>query len=110
MQTGIEKNLFGNHPVSLLETDSRGPPPAFTSGPLVVPGNGGGEYGSMSASGAKDFEAFSTSTGSSYTKPSSIDIVEVDGPSAANTSLSNNEPNYLRSSSPAVVSTYLLLY
>ncbi|XP_039019936.1 zinc finger protein-like 1 homolog [Hibiscus syriacus] len=31
MQTGMEKNLFGNHPVSLPTTDPRGPPPAFAS-------------------------------------------------------------------------------
>ncbi|KAM5546982.1 hypothetical protein ABKV19_001486 [Rosa sericea] len=31
MQTGLEKNLFGNHPVSLSSTESHSPPPAFSS-------------------------------------------------------------------------------
>jgi hypothetical protein len=29
IQTGLEKNLFGNYPVSLPTAESRSPPPAF---------------------------------------------------------------------------------
>ncbi|EXB80043.1 Zinc finger protein-like 1-like protein [Morus notabilis] len=38
MQTGLEKNLFGNHPVSLPVPESRNPPPAFASDPLIGAG------------------------------------------------------------------------
>ncbi|CAA0807465.1 RING/U-box superfamily protein [Striga hermonthica] len=39
LQTGLEKNLFGNHPVS-LGTETRSPPPAFASEPLMHPSAG----------------------------------------------------------------------
>ncbi|KAL0365300.1 UNVERIFIED_CONTAM: hypothetical protein Sangu_0627600 [Sesamum angustifolium] len=83
MQTGLEKNLFGNHPVS-FGTESRNPPPAFASEPLMHPSVG------------KD--AASTATGSA--RPASLDIVEIDGPSLATSSLPNHEPSFMRSTSP----------
>ncbi|CAN1288876.1 Zinc finger protein-like 1 homolog [Linum perenne] len=72
--TGIEKNLFGNHPVSFPA-----PPPAFVSDPLVSI--------SSSSLSAKD---------DPNNMPSMVsvpDIVEVDSPSSA--------ANYLKNSSPA---------
>ncbi|KAL6517493.1 hypothetical protein OROMI_033194 [Orobanche minor] len=84
MQTGLEKNLFGNHPVS-FGTEARSPPPAFASEPLVHP------------TVAKD--AASIATGS--TRPASLDIVEIDGPSPATSSLPNQEPNFVKNNSPA---------
>ena len=75
MQTSLEKNLFGNHPVSLPATESRGPSPAFASDPLIS---------SLSPSVAKDAEGYSVV---SSAKPSISDIVEIDGPSSANPSL-----------------------
>ncbi|KAL0422529.1 UNVERIFIED_CONTAM: hypothetical protein Slati_3275800 [Sesamum latifolium] len=83
MQSGLEKNLFGNHPVS-FGTESRNPPPAFASEPLMHPSVG------------KD--AASTATGSA--RPASLDIVEIDGPSLATSSLPNHEPSFMRSTSP----------
>ncbi|GER36908.1 zinc finger protein-like protein [Striga asiatica] len=83
LQTGLEKNLFGNHPVS-LGTETRSPPPAFASEPLMHPSAG------------KD--AVPTATG--FTRPASLDIVETDGPSSATSSLPNHEPNFSKSSSP----------
>ncbi|CAN1288877.1 Zinc finger protein-like 1 homolog [Linum perenne] len=74
IQTGIEKNLFGNHPVSFPA-----PPPAFVSDPLVSI--------SSSSLSAKD---------DPNNMPSMVsvpDIVEVDSPSSA--------ANYLKNSSPA---------
>ncbi|XP_073263300.1 uncharacterized protein [Populus alba] len=75
MQTGLEKNLFGNHPVSLLA-----PPPTFTSDPLVAI--------SSSSLVTKD----ETGTGSS--KISVPDIVEIDSPNSAG--------NYMKNSSPGI--------
>ncbi|KAL0384315.1 UNVERIFIED_CONTAM: hypothetical protein Sradi_2825800 [Sesamum radiatum] len=86
VQSGLEKNLFGNHPVS-FGTESRNPPPAFASEPL------------MHASVGKD--ADSTATGSA--RPASLDIVEIDGPSLATSSLPNHEPSFMRSTSPTGV-------
>lgn len=34
LQTGLEKNIFGNHLVTLPPEDFRDPPPAFSSDPL----------------------------------------------------------------------------
>lgn len=90
MQTGVEKNLFGNHPVLLSAIEHHGPPPAFASDPLVHSGG--------TTSVAKDGAGYS---GNGSIKPSSIDIVEIDGPSSANQSSSNHEANFLKSGSPA---------
>ncbi|KAL6545895.1 hypothetical protein OROGR_009769 [Orobanche gracilis] len=84
MQTGLEKNLFGNHPVS-FGTETRSPPPAFASEPLVHSTVGKDEA--------------SISTGS--TMPASLDIVDIDGPSPATSSLPNQEPNFVKNNSPA---------
>ena len=89
MQTGIEKNLFGNHPVSLPATEARGPPPAFASDPLMPTTAGGRENNSA--------------------KPSIIDIVEMDGPSSVNPSLSNHDSNFMKTASPTGVRDLFLL-
>lgn len=70
MQTGMEKNVFGNNPVSF-------PIPAISSEPLT-----------------KDPSSVNGSSSSS--KPSSIDIVEIDVPNSA---------NHSRSPTSVVVST-----
>ncbi|KAL1831662.1 hypothetical protein ACET3Z_001313 [Daucus carota] len=86
LQTGNEKKLFGNHPISFSAVDSRDTPPAFASDPLIhVSGSGGMLSGS--------------------TKPSSIGIEEIDNSSAGNPSSSNNESNFLKSSSPPGATT-----
>ena len=93
MQTGLEKNLFGNHPVSLLTIESRPPPPAFASDPLMH----------VSATGrstsivGQDAGGYSGAIGIG-----SDDIVEVDGPNSVNSSLSN-QPNFTKTASPAGV-------
>ncbi|XP_073309004.1 uncharacterized protein [Primulina huaijiensis] len=99
MQTGLEKNLFGNHPVSLHGTESRSPPPAFTSEPLShASAAGGGEYpGGVLPSVGEN--AASMATG--YARPSSLDIVEIDEPSSAASSLPNNESSFMKSTSPS---------
>ncbi|XP_059647885.1 uncharacterized protein LOC132294149 isoform X1 [Cornus florida] len=84
MQTGLEKNLLGNHP-----TESRGPPPAFASNPLIH------------TSVAKDAEGYLATAGIGSTKSSVTDIVEIDGPSSASPSLSNHDSNFMKSTSPS---------
>ncbi|KAK1385452.1 zinc finger protein-like 1-like [Heracleum sosnowskyi] len=103
MQTGYEKKLFGNHPVSFSAADSRDPPPAFASDPLIhVSGNGG-----MPTSVGKD-GSYSGTTGSGSTEPLTIGMEGIDDPSAANPSLSSNTSNFMSNTSP--VSTLLLLF
>ncbi|KAL7227406.1 hypothetical protein ACSBR1_022282 [Camellia fascicularis] len=83
MQSGLEKNLFGNHPVSLPATESRVPPPAFSSDPLMHVSTTGGSSSTV----GKDTN----------------DIVEIDGPSSVNPSLSNQHSNFTKSASPVGV-------
>ncbi|KAL3843853.1 hypothetical protein ACJIZ3_001256 [Penstemon smallii] len=81
LETGLEKNLFGNHPVSFQGTESQSPPPAFASGPLMHQSAGN--------------SAASTATGSA-----SLDVVEIEGPSSAMSSLPNHETNFMKTTSP----------
>ncbi|KAJ6905777.1 hypothetical protein NC652_023511 [Populus alba x Populus x berolinensis] len=70
MQTGLEKNLFGNHPISLLA-----PPPAFTSDPLVA------------------ISSTPSVTGETGTGPSKIsvsDIKEIESPSSVANYMKNS--------------------
>ncbi|CAK9180846.1 unnamed protein product [Ilex paraguariensis] len=102
MQCGLEKNLFGNHPVSRPATESRGPPPAFATDPLMQVSAGGREPNeSLPPSAVGDARGYSVASGIGYTKPSSIDIVEIDAPGSANSSLSNHDSSFIKSSSPA---------
>ncbi|XP_074269484.1 uncharacterized protein LOC141592646 [Silene latifolia] len=80
MQTGLEKNVFGNHPVS-LPSPGRGPP-AFTSDPLKHVSGSGGTDGIVSeaASGAGGGSAF----------------VDIDGSSPSSSLSMNHEPNYVK--------------
>ncbi|OIW06885.1 hypothetical protein TanjilG_19534, partial [Lupinus angustifolius] len=65
--TGMEKNIFGNHPVSLSVTESRGPPPAFASDPLIGRENHGN---------SDSVDGYSPATGSEPSKLSVTDIME----------------------------------
>jgi hypothetical protein len=84
VQTGMEKNIFGNHPVSLSVTESRSPPPAFSSDPLISRENLGN---SASVDGPE------------LSRISVTDIVEIDG--------ANSGGNFMKSSSPVAVRGYL---
>ncbi|OVA17104.1 zinc finger protein [Macleaya cordata] len=118
MQTGMEKNLFGNHPVSLPTAMSRGPPPAFASDPLMHVSAMGGrdksnvdsldsieDRSSLSAvakEGKHLAEGYAPATGIGSSKLSATDIVEIDDPSSAgNQFITEHEPNVLKSASPA---------
>jgi hypothetical protein len=78
MQTGLEKNLFGNHPISLPA-----PPPAFTSDPLVA----------ISSS-----PSVTSETGTGPSKISVSDIKEIESPSSV--------VNYMKNSSTGIVSIF----
>lgn len=98
MQTGLEKNLFGNQPVSLPATDSRGPPPAFASDPLINV-SGGGRENNASSSVVKDETNMAdgySAVGVGPSKLSVSDIMEVEGPSSPG--------NYVKNSTPVGVS------
>ncbi|KAE8668137.1 mitotic checkpoint protein BUB3 [Hibiscus syriacus] len=88
MQTGMEKNLFGNHPVSLPTADPRVPPPAFTSDPLVNV-TCGGEYDENSSPSVVKDEGYSAAAGPS--KLAVTEIMEIDD--------HNSAGNYMKASS-----------
>ncbi|KAE8669690.1 ATP-dependent Clp protease proteolytic subunit-related protein 1 [Hibiscus syriacus] len=80
MQTGMEKNLFGNHP-----------PPAFASDPLInINSTGGRGHGGNSSPAVSKDEGYSAVRAPS--KLTVTEITEIDGPSSAE--------NYLKTSSP----------
>ncbi|XP_061354561.1 uncharacterized protein LOC133299140 [Gastrolobium bilobum] len=81
VQTGMEKNLFGNHPISLPATESRSPPPAFASDSFRE-----------SLINSDSVEGYSHATGSEPSKISVTDIVEIDSPNSAG--------NFMKGSSP----------
>ncbi|CAO2842072.1 unnamed protein product [Amaranthus hypochondriacus] len=90
-QTGLEKNVFGSHPVSMTTPD-RGPPLAISSDPLKrLPGAGVTE-------GMKN-EA-TPGAGISSSRATSHEIVEIDGSPSSSLS-ANHEPNYIKAGSPA---------
>lgn len=93
VQTGLEKNLFGNHPVSLPAAEIRAPPPAFATDPLL-PTNGREYAASLSSSVGKDGEGHQAGMRAS-------NILEIDGPSSASQSPPNLESSYIKNSSPA---------
>ncbi|XP_016691613.2 zinc finger protein-like 1 isoform X2 [Gossypium hirsutum] len=89
LQTGMEKILFGNHPVSLPRTEHRGPPPAFASDPLIDVA-GGQEYDANSSPSVAKDGGYSAISGPS--KPTITEIMEIDGPSSTE--------SYMKASSP----------
>lgn len=95
MQTGMEKILFGNHPVSLPRTEHRGPPPAFASDPLIDVA-GGQEYDANSSPSVAKDGGYSAISGPS--KPTITEIMEIDGPSSTE--------SYMKASSPVAVSLF----
>lgn len=105
LQTGLEKNLFGNHPVALSPTESRGPPPAFASDPLVSSSgdthNNKSSLNSIANTESNLGEGFSATTGNGSSKNNIADIVEIEMP--------GSEGNFVKSSSPSGVRASCLL-
>ncbi|KAH7518098.1 hypothetical protein FEM48_Zijuj09G0134600 [Ziziphus jujuba var. spinosa] len=95
MQTGLEKNLFGSHPVSLPAAESRGPPPAFASDPLINVSSTGSRENNAGSSPSVEKVETNMTEGYSAVAGSGLpvtDIVEVEGSSSAG--------NFMKSSSP----------
>jgi hypothetical protein len=98
MQTGMEKNLFGNHPVSLAATESRGPPSAFATDPLVtISSNGGRENNaSMVPLVVQDeinvTEGYTAAAGAGSSKLAVTDILEINSPTTAGNFIKNSSP------------------
>ncbi|KAL2930266.1 Zinc finger protein-like 1-like protein [Bienertia sinuspersici] len=90
VQTGLEKNVFGSHPVS-MSTPDRVPPPAFFSDPLKrVSGAVGTE---------EVINEATSGVGIGSAKVTTQDIVEIDGsPSSSN----SHEPSFMKAGSPAI--------
>ncbi|GMH03102.1 hypothetical protein Nepgr_004941 [Nepenthes gracilis] len=97
MQTGIEKNVFGNHLVSLSSAESRVPPPAFASDPLKIVSAGGN--GTVKNETSMP-DGYSSGAGMGSCEVTEPDIVEIDGPLAGNSLTANHEPSYKKSASP----------
>ncbi|KAF6135710.1 hypothetical protein GIB67_028281 [Kingdonia uniflora] len=95
--TGLEKNLFGNHPVSLPIPESRHPPPAFASDPLVHVSTttGRGEKNTAdSLDSIKDHDgSYPPATGIESSKHSATDIMGING--------AGHGPNFVKTGSPA---------
>ena len=100
MQTGLEKNLFGNHPVSLPVPESRTPPPAFASDPLVGASSAEGRETDGSSTSAGGTNGINMTQGAGSSKLSVSDITEIEGPSSAG--------NFMKSSSPVGVRAFLI--
>lgn len=89
--------MFGNHPVPLQGAESRNPPPAFASEPLIhASAAGDTEYNNQNCPMVgKD--------GASTTRPNNLDILKIDELSTGTSPLRNHEPNFLKSTSPTGV-------
>lgn len=102
-QSGLEKNIFGNHLVSLPTVESHAsPPPAFTSNPLAhISGIEDGEKsGSIVVEFIRDPTLPSSSIAMGPSKHSESEIVEVNGPSSlGNQSVADKDPKFMKGES-----------
>jgi len=110
IQTGLEKNVFGNHFVTMSKADTR-TPPAFASDPLKHLSSSGDREsnGANIISSAQDASLPSTLHSAMYTSASlgsgtpihiEPEIVEIEGPSPVITQFPEQESNFIRSPSP----------
>lgn len=91
------KNVFGNHPVPSQGAESRSPPRAFASEPLIHASS----MGDIKYIGGKD--AVSTE------RPANLDILEIDGHGSGASSLPNHEPDFIKSTSPTAVRYFVII-
>ncbi|PUZ39527.1 hypothetical protein GQ55_9G321900 [Panicum hallii var. hallii] len=110
VQTGLEKNVFGNHFVTISKADTR-TPPAFASDPLKRLSSSGDREsnGANIISSAQDASLPSTLHSGMYSSASvesgtpihvEPEIVEIEGPSPVITQFPEQESNFIRSPSP----------
>lgn len=103
IQSGLEKNIFGNYLVSLPPAEPRATPPAFASDPLIhiSAAEDGEKSNSNSFDSIKDKSVTSSSGRVASLKHSEIDIVEIEGPnSVGNHIMSDQDPNFIKSKNP----------
>ncbi|KAL0915831.1 hypothetical protein M5K25_013290 [Dendrobium thyrsiflorum] len=99
IQSGLEKNIFGNYLVSLPPVEPRATPPAFASDPLVhiSAADDGEKINANSFDSIKD-KSLTSSGGIASLKISEEDIVEIEGPSSVgNHFMSDQDPNFMKS-------------
>lgn len=87
--------MFGNHPVSLPAAESRGPPPAFASDPLINVSSTGGRENNAGSSPLVEKTETSMTEGTSAVTGAGLpvtDIVEVEGSSSAGNFVKNSSP------------------
>ena len=119
-QTGLEKNVFGNHFVTVPKADA-GTPPAFASDPLKRLSGSGESNGANTVNFSKDATLSSVVLSKEDNRPAGMysagtpshvepEIVEIDGPSPITTQLQEQEPNFIRSPSPHGVSHDMTLF
>ncbi|VAH15398.1 unnamed protein product [Triticum turgidum subsp. durum] len=110
VQTGLEKNVFGNHFVTMPKADAR-TPPAFASDPLKRLSYSGESTDANMLNSSKDATLSSAVLSQGDTYPAGMyssgtlshvepEIVEIDGPSTIATKFPEQEPNFIRSPSP----------
>ncbi|KAI0503607.1 hypothetical protein KFK09_014541 [Dendrobium nobile] len=100
IQSGLEKNIFGNYLVSLPPVEPRATPPAFASNPLVhiSSADDGEKINANSFDSIKDKSMASSLGGIASLKNSEEDIVEIEGPSSVgNHFMSDQDPNFMKS-------------
>ncbi|KAK8940604.1 hypothetical protein KSP39_PZI010695 [Platanthera zijinensis] len=98
IQSGLEKNIFGNYLVSLPPAEARATPLAFASDPLInISAAEDREKSSVNSfDSVKEKVANASSGGSVSLKHPEIDIVEIEGPSSVeNLFMSDHDPNFL---------------
>lgn len=112
LQTGLEKNVFGNHYVTIAKADTW-TPPAFASDPLKNLSTPADRESDGANSSSKDAALPSTLHSGMYSTASVVsgvpihgesEIIEIEGPSPVITQFPEQESNFIRSPSPHGVS------
>lgn len=112
LQTGLEKNVFGNHYVTIAKADTW-TPPAFASDPLKNLSSPDDRESNGANSSSKDAALPSTLHSGMYSSASVVsgipihvesEIVEIEGPSPVITQFPEQESNFIRCPSPHGVS------
>lgn len=109
VQSGLEKNVFGNHMVTLPSLEPRVPPPAFASDPLIRisateerekaiknssdPANSLGQPSSS--------EVYSSTSGIGSSKLSVPDVVEIDSQNSIAKPFQDHDSSFLKTPSPS---------
>lgn len=118
LQTGLEKNVFGNHFVTIPKVDTR--TPAFASDPLKrLSGSRDRESNGANIGSARDASLPSTLHSGVYSSAGvgsgthihvEPEIVEIEGPSPLITQFPEQESNFIRSPSPHGVSPEVSMF